>query len=345
MPIRLDPARRREPLRLAILGLGGRHARANIVPLLARYADRIQVKGFDLRMPLDASPFPFEVIRGPADLHEQFRRWKPDVVHDLSWHSAHVANAEAALDAGVSLVLCEKPVAANATEANAWRHRVSVSGLRHRVFYIDAYRMLPPFLNLTKIFDTIGEFVDMQVSLLEAMPITPDQIAVHATGMGSFLYHTPACLAYFFDLTRGLVREAAWARHDSAPAEIPDTYRAAIVSAVGGRTPVLSAEVGKYARETTKRLIIRGSRACLSIDRLHGVARIQDRAGNVTPFLTWSPGASNYTHLLDWLADGGEAPKFLLDIDTAVAIDSLIDVAHSLSRRIDVPDRPRFATE
>ena len=103
--------------KLAIVGCGG-HARYNLAPLWQDIPELEPVGACDVNADALASfAEEFGVGNTYSDLPTMLAEQQPDILIDASWPSVHLQNVLEAVRGGVRGIVCEKPFAVDATQA------------------------------------------------------------------------------------------------------------------------------------------------------------------------------------------------------------------------------------
>ena len=103
--------------KLAIVGCGG-HARYNLAPLWQDIPEVEPVGACDVNADAVASfSEAFGIRNNYSDLGRMLAEQQPDILIDASWPSVHLQNVLAGVRGGVRGIVCEKPFAVDATQA------------------------------------------------------------------------------------------------------------------------------------------------------------------------------------------------------------------------------------
>src|SRR3954453_3350610 len=102
------------------------------------------------RKNLDAFAAQFEVPRTFADYRQMLRDVRPDVVSISTGVLPHAEMIQAACDAGVGVILCEKPFVASPAQLLAVRRAVARSGARLAIAHVRRNR--PAFIRARELY-------------------------------------------------------------------------------------------------------------------------------------------------------------------------------------------------
>ncbi|MDJ0959292.1 MAG: Gfo/Idh/MocA family oxidoreductase [Acidimicrobiia bacterium] len=147
-----------EPLRLALVGLG-RHALKTVLPAVAA------AEGWSLAAVVSSRPEAASEIgseHGVAyftDLDDALESERPDAVYVATTPADHLAPCATALDAGVPVVICEKPLAVLGDDAN--RLIAAARGASSVLVEVMAYQHHPQFRAVEELIgsDEVGDLV------------------------------------------------------------------------------------------------------------------------------------------------------------------------------------------
>ncbi|MEF2977349.1 Gfo/Idh/MocA family protein [Subtercola sp. YIM 133946] len=324
-------------LRIGILGAAGIAPAAIIRP--ARRRHDVEVVAVSSRRASAAADYAgaHGIERSYGGYAEMLADPDIDLVYNALPPSEHMQWSIAALEAGKH-VLCEKPFAMNAAQAEAMNRSAADTGLRLIEAFHDRYH--PLSLEVDRIVDSgvLGDIVDVHADFSGSNPFDPRSIR-HDPAVGGGSLMDLGC--YPVHWVRALLRDEPTVVEAQAtlnPLGADLTMDAALTFPSGARARVTSSMVDGVTLNAT--LDVTGRRGTVHVDNLvfpssgHSITVAVDGVDYVTTVA----GRTTYDHQLDavvaGLASGETLPTEGADTVSNMALIDAIYTAAGFDRTV-----------
>jgi len=244
-----------------------------------------------------------------TDINEMLAKEKLDMASVTAWNAAHMPCAITALNAGVN-VICEKPMAMNAAEAQQMKEAAEKNGKLLQIGFVKRFESTTDVIRNFSAAGTIGDIYYAKASYLRRNgcpggwfgdkrysgggPLI--DLGVHVIDIAKYLAGNPKPISAYGATFNNLGRDRAkmspsnfgYARDRRAPAGCThnvEDFATALVRFDNGFVLSIEASFNLNIKEDTTRFQLFGTKAGLNIgDTLEMFTQLDDYFVDVTPY-------------------------------------------------------------